>query len=302
MESYIFKKTMFTIMAILILTGCKDKLDSYHLSKGIDSVLSDYIDRHPKDSVLILQFYRIENRTILNIQHSSCYPYREFVDGCFIYKDRLALYSILDKTISVNCLIDSTVASDKTILDNFKSWNEADYEYDDYSDSETYLVKSRDCITKAVEKDLEYKIIVSDTIGIRNAMINNMLNQRLNKHHIPIVSIRFASLDKSDYFMVCEVNAYTRKSLNGCLKRNGRIIVFYGIDNLHSQKIIDLRLIQKELPLLNNYKELPSNWFNYESSEGDVFKILPNGKIVRVPIEELPDEKYEMLYNALGLG
>lgn len=301
MESYIFKKTLFTIIVILILTGCKDNLASCHLSKGIDTLLSDYIDRHPQDSVIILQFYRIENRTILNIQHSSYYPFREFVDGCFIYKDRLAIYGILDKAISVDSLIDSTFACDKTILDSFKSWDEADFEYDDYPDSETYFVKSRDCITKAVEKDLEYKTIVSDTIGIRNAMINSMLNQRLNKHHVPITAIRFVSLDKSDYFMVSEVNAYTRKTLNGCLKRNGRLIVFYGINNLHSQNVIDLRLIQKELPLLNNYKELPSNWFNFESSEGDVFKILPNGKIVRVSIEKLSDEKYEMLFKAFGL-
>ena len=301
MESYIFKKTLFTIIVILILSGCKDKLDTNHLSKGIDSVLSDYIDRYPKDSVIIMQFYRIEDRTILNIQHSSNYPFREFVDGCFIYKDRLAIYSILDKTISVDSLIDMTAASDKTILDNFKSWDEVDFEYDDYPDSETYLVKTRDCITKSEEKDLKYKEIVSDTIGIRNVMINSMLNKRLNKYHVPIIAIRFASLDKSNYFMVSEVNAYTRKSLNGCLKRNDRIIVFYGTDNLHSQDILDLRLIQKELPLLNNYKELPTNWFNYESSEGDVFKILPNGEIEKVSVEDLSDQKYEMLYNAFGL-
>ena len=60
-------------------------------------------------------------------------------------------------------------------------------------------------------------------------------------------------------------------------------------------------MIQKDTSLLNNYKELSSKWFDFESSQGDIYKILPKGNIEKVSIEELSDEKYEMIYNAFGL-
>lgn len=301
MSNYILKNSLIIIITILIFTGCKEESESCHLSKGMNTVLSDYIDRHPKDSVIILQFYKTDDRTLLNIQHSPFYPFKELVDGCFMYKNKLAIYCLLDKSTLADSLIDFASTSDRTILNNYKSWDEADCEYDGDSDSKTYLVKSRDNIVKAIETDLRFKEKVYDTIGIRNDSINTLLNQRLNSHNVTITAVRFASYEKSDYFMVSEVNVYTKKSLNGCLKRNGRIITFYGIENLHNPDLIDLKLIQKDTSLLNNYKELSSKWFDFESSQGDIYKILPKGNIEKVSIEELSDEKYEMIYNAFGL-
>ena len=291
---------LISIFLTVILTGCKESLEICHLSKGLDTVLSDYIGRHPKDSIIIMQFYGVEGRTILNIQHSPYYPFKEFVDGCFIYKDKLALYCLLDKSVSVDSLVDSVYVSDKTILNSYMSWDEVDFEYDGCSDSESYLVKSQDNIVKAVKTDLQFHEKVSGTIGIRSNSINDMLNQRINSHNVPITTVRFGSFENSDYLIVSETNVYTKESLSGCLKRNGRIITFYKADKLHNPNLIDMELIQMGLPLLNNYKEIPSNWFDFESSEGDVFKILPKGNIERVLIEELPDEKYELLYKALG--
>lgn len=299
MENCIFKKLLILIFLIGIITGCKESLKICHLSKGLDTVLSDYIDRHPKDSIIIMQFYGVEGRTILNIQHAPYYPFKDFIDGCFIYKDKLALYCLLDKSVLVDGLVDSTYTSDKTILNHYKSWDEVDFEYDGNSDSESYLVKSRDNIVKAVKTDLQFHEKVSDTIGIRSNSINDMLNQRINSHNVPITAIRFASFENSDYLMMSEANVYTKESLSGCLKRNGRIITFYKTDKLHNPNLIDMELIQMGLPLLNNYKEIPSNWFDFESSEGDVFKILPNGYLEKVSIEKLSDEKYELLYKAL---
>ncbi len=301
MANYIFKKSLITIIVVLIITGCKDNIDTCHLSKGMDTVLSDYIDRHSKDSIIIMQFYRVEDRTIMNIQHSPFYPSKEFIDGCFIYKGKLALYCLLDKCTLADSLIDSTFANDKTILNNFKSWEQVGYEYDRIPDSESYLVKSQNNIVKAEETDLRYKEKVSDTIGIRNESINSLLNQRLNDCNVTITAIRFGSFENIDYFMISAVNVYTKKSLCGCLKRNGRIIIFYGVENLQNQDLIDIKLIQKDISLLNNYKEISSRLFDFESSEGDVYKILPKGNIERVSIDDLPNEKYEMLYNALGL-
>lgn len=301
MANFLFNKLLITIIVILFLTGCKEYSNSCHLSKGMDVVLADYIDRHPKDSVIIMQFYGVENRTILNIQHSPFYPFKELVDGCFMYKNKLVLYCLLDKITIADSLLDVSFTNDKSILNNYKSWDDADCEYDGDSDSETYLVKSRDNIAKAMENDLRFKEKVSDTIGIRNDSMNNLLNQRLNSHNVTITAIRFASFEKTDYFMISEVNVYTKKSLKGCIKRNGRIITFYGVENLHDPNLIDTKLIQKGLSLLNNYKEISSKWFDFESSQGDIYKILPKGNIEKVSVEELSDEKYDMLYNAFGL-
>ena len=301
MTKFYFKILITLLFAELFLTGCKDVLDSHNISESLDKVLADYTTRHDKDSVIIMQFYRVEDRTLLNIQHSPFYPFKELVDGGFMYKEKLVIYCLLDKCTLADSLIDSTFTSDKTILNNYKSWDEVDCEYDGDSNSETYIVKSRDNIAKAIETDLRFKEKVSDTIGIRNDTMNNLLNQRLNSHNITITAIRFTSFEKSDYFMISEVNVYTKKSLNGCIKRNGRIITFYGIENLHNPNLVDTKLIQKGLSLLNNYKELSSKWFDFESSQGDIYKILPKGNIEKVSVEELSDEKYEMLYKAFGL-
>ena len=301
MTKFNFKILITLLFTELFITGCKDVLDSHNISESLDKVLTDYTTRHDKDSVIIMQFYKVEDRTILNIQHSPFYPFKELVDGGFMYKDKLAIYCLLDKCTLADSLIGVAFTSDKAILNNYKSWEEADYEYDGDSDSETYLVKSRDNIAKAIETDLKFREKVSDTICIRNDSMNNLLNQRLNSHNITITAIRFASFEKSDYFMISETNVYTKKSLNGCLKRNGRIITFYGVENLHNPNLIDTKLIQKGLSLLNNYKELSSKWFDFESSQGDIYKILPKGNIEKVSVEELSDEKYDMLYKAFGL-
>jgi len=300
MVNYIFKISIIPIFTLLILIGCKENLTSCHLSKGIDAVLSDYINRHSKDSVIIMQFYKVEDRTVLSIQHSPYYPFKEFVDGCFIYKDKLALYCLLDKRTLVESLIDTTFTSDKTILNNYKSWDEVDCEFDGDSDSEYYLVKSREDIVKAIESDLKYKENVSDTNGIRSNSINELLNKRLNSHNVSITAIRFGSFNHNDYFMISEVNVYTKKTLSGCLKRNGRILTFYGVEKLCNPDIIDIKLIHKNLSLLNNHKEISSKWFDFESSEGDIYKVFPKGNVEKVSVEELSDEKYEGLYKALG--
>ncbi|MBR4389251.1 MAG: hypothetical protein IKT00_08760 [Prevotella sp.] len=300
MVNLILKKSLIPILAILILTGCKDSYESCHLSKGIDAILSDYVDRYSEDSVITLQFYKVENRTILNIQHSPFYPFKEYVDGCFLYKDKLVLYCLLDKSVLVDSLIDTTFTSDKTILNNYKSWEDVDCEIDGHSDCESYIVKSRNKIVKAVKTDFVFKERASDTIGIRNNSINNLINQRLNNHNAPITAIRFASFENNDYFMISEVNLYAKKTLSGCLKRNGRILTFYGLEKLRNPDVIDIELIQKNLSLLNNHKEISSKSFDFESSEGDLYKILPKGNVEKVSVEELSDEKYEMLYKALG--
>jgi len=103
-----------------------------------------------------MQFHRVENRTLLNIQHTPFYPFKELVDGCFMYKNKLAIYCPLDKYTLADSLIDVAFASDKTILKNYKSWDKADCEYDQNPDSENYTVKSRDCIVKAAESDWKF--------------------------------------------------------------------------------------------------------------------------------------------------
>lgn len=292
---YALKIILIAFILLLTLTGCKESSKPCNLSKGIDAILSNYIDRHSKDSVIIMQFYGVENRMILNIQHSPCYPIKEVVDGCFIYKNRLISYCILDKHILVDSFIDSTFASNKTILNDYKSLEDFEDIVDCDPDSECYLLKSQDTIVKAMDSDLKFKEIATDTIGIRNEMINGIINQRLNSYNANIIAIRFGSLENSDFFIVNEVNVYTKKSLSGCLRRNGRIIVLYGVDKLHNQDLIDRRLIHRELSQLDYYKEISSNWFNYLLSNGDIFKILPKGNIEKVSYEELPEEKSEML-------
>ena len=88
-------------------------MDSHNISESLDKVLTDYTTRHDKDSVIIMQFYKVEDRTILNIQHSPFYPFKELVDGGFMYKDKLAIYCLLDKCTLADSLIGVAFTSDK---------------------------------------------------------------------------------------------------------------------------------------------------------------------------------------------
>lgn len=108
-------------------------------------------------------------------------------------------------------------------------------------------------------------------------------------------------IQNSDYFMISEVCVYTKTSLSGCLKRDGRIITFYGVDKLHNQELIDRKLIHNELSQLDNFKELSSNWFNFVSCNGDIFKILPKGDVERVSFEKMSDKRSYMLHRLFEL-
>ena len=75
------------IVITLILTGCKDAMDSHNISDSLAEVLNDYTTRYDKDSIIILRFYKIEDRTLFDIGHSPFYWNKE-MDGCFNYKNK----------------------------------------------------------------------------------------------------------------------------------------------------------------------------------------------------------------------
>ena len=69
----------------------------------------------------------------------------------------------------------------------------------------------------------------------------------------------------------------------------------------YNKELVNKMLIQKSLSLLDNYKELSNDWFNRESGEGDIYKILPRGNVEKVSIDELSETECSLLYEALGL-
>ena len=289
------------IVITLILTGCKDAMDSHNISDSLAEVLNDYTTRYDKDSIIILRFYKIEDRTLFDIGHSPFYWNKE-MDGCFNYKNKLVVYYSDIKDSIAESLVDSVFASDKTILKHYTSFTDANYIYDGKPNIEHYLVKSKDCIIKAEEKDLRFKEIVSDTTGIRNASFNSMINQHLNINNTSfITSIRFASFEDKSYFIVSDIDTYTRKDLSGCLKRNGRIITFYGVENLLCPDILDRQLIKESLPLLDEYKEFSSKEVLFRSGNGDVYRISQKGIVEVVSFEDWSDERREKLFEKFGL-
>lgn len=288
------------IVITLILTGCKDAMDSHNISDSLAEVLNDYTTRYDKDSVIILRFYKIEDRTLFDIGHSRFY-YNNEMDGCFNYKNKLVVYYSYIKDSLAESLVDSVFASDKTILKHYKLFADANVIYDGKPNIEHYQVKSRDCIVKAEEKDLKFKEIVSDTTGIRNDSFNNMINQYLNNNSSCITAIRFASFEDKNYFIVSDIDIYTRIGLSGCLKRNGRIITFYGAENLFCPDILDQQLIKESLPLLDEYKEFSNEEVLFRSGNGDVYKMLPKGVVEAVSFEDWSEERSDNLYEKFGL-
>lgn len=293
-------KILITLLiTMLSLTGCKDAMDSHNISDSLAEVLNDYTTRYNKDSVIILRFYKIEDRTLFDIGHSRFY-YNNEMDGCFNYKNKLVVYYSYMKDTLAESLIDSGVASDKTILKHYTLFADANVIYDGKPNIEHYQVKSRDCIVKAVEKDLRFKEIVSDTTGIRNDSFNNMINQYLNNNSSRITAIRFASFEGKNYFIVSDIDIFTRKDLSGCLKRNGRIITFYGAKNLLCPDILDQQLIKKSLSLLDEYKEFSNEEVLFRASLGDIYSFSQKGTVEAVSFEKWSEERSDNLYEKFG--
>lgn len=289
-------KTLIKVVScILLLTGCRGERDIHYISKSLDAVLADYISRYPQDSIISLAFHTIENRTLLDVGHS---PYYSDVgtEGCFRYNDKLVVY-FLQTNDSLACShIDFSLTKEKSILSQYKTWNEAECEYDGNPNIETYFVLSKDSIRKATENDLRYHELVTDTVGIKSISLNNLINQRLNNNNSSIIAIRFALFENNTYLILSDIDVYAKKNLSGCLKRNGRIITFYNEEKIPNRDIIDKQLIKQSLPVLNDYKELSSDVFDYLSISGDLYRLSSDGVVHNVKIEEWPEDKYNLLY------
>ena len=298
MANFHSKILIAQLIAMFFLTGCKDVMDSRVISEGLAEVIDDYTTRYDKDSVILLRFYKIEDRTLLDIAHSPFYWNKE-MDGCFNYKNKLVVYYSYVKDSLAESLIDSTFARDKTSLKHYTLFADANCIYDGKPNIEHYLVKSRDCIVKAKEKDLRFKEIVSDTTGIRNESFNNMINQYLNNNSCCITAIRFATFEGENYFIISDIDIYTRKNLSGCLKRNGRIITFYGVENLICPDILDQQLIKGSLPLLDEYKEFSNEEVLFRASVGDIYRFSQEGTVEAVSFENWSEERSDRLYENL---
>jgi len=109
-----------------------------------------------------------------------------------------------------------------------------------------------------------------------------------------MVAIHFASLGKTDYIRIKSVNVYSKDSLSGCMKRNGRVICFYNVNKLQNQNLIDKNSFKNNVLLLDDYREIPYDKFHYIVSAGDVFRILPNGNLI-----EFSEDEYGKIYDKL---
>ena len=281
------------ICLLFSFLGCKQSTDLCYTSDAMNMVLTDYIDRHNKDSIISLYFFHVENRTYFDIEHSPFYQ-KSLADGGFIYKNKLITYYIESKKTDVNNLVDTSFTKDQSIFDHYKSWDDVNWEYGGNPDRETYFVKSQDSIIKIHASDIKYKEKAIDTIGIRSAAINHLINQRLNKSSTNMVAIHFASLGKTDYIRIKSVNVYSKDSLSGCMKRNGRVICFYNVNKLQNQNLIDKNSFKNNVLLLDDYREIPYDKFHYIVSAGDVFRILPNGNLI-----EFSEDEYGKIYDKL---
>lgn len=288
-------KIKITCLICLIFSfiGCKQSADLYHISDEMDKVLTDYIDRHNKDSIISLYFFHVEDRTYFDIEHCPFYQ-KTLVDGAFIYKNKLITYFIESKNTEAINLVDTTFTKDKCLLKHYKSWDDVNWEYDGNPDREIYFVKTPNSIIRIQASDIKYEEKAVDTIGIRSITINQLINQRLNKSSTNMIALHFASLGGKDYIRIKSVNAYSKNSLSGCMKRNGRVICFYNVNKLHNQDLIDQNNFNDSFSLLDDYREIPYDNFLYIISTGDVFRILPDGDLIGFSAEE-----YENVYDKL---
>lgn len=264
--------------------------DGTMLSNGLDAVLTDYIEKNNKDSVISILFYKSENLVLMDLSHGNDYIYRKYyIDGEFMKQRKHVVYYTLNKNLADSLIIpycyNDTIVKNKIIAWNID--NSICKEIKENSMFTHYKILSKDKIVEISENDLKTNRRSENYNAIRNPAICKLIKDTLTSNDCTFVSLHFSSFDGMDFFRIKLSNTYDNtEELNGCLIYHNHVILLYSLDKLLNKNIIDRNKLSSKKRILSCYRETPKEDLYYFHFAQSRYKVVSNDSIKQMNTEE----------------
>lgn len=234
------------LFSFIIITLASCHFDNLHngnyIQPELDSAITEFIEKHPEDSIYSLIFYQNNNKQFFNIQCSGTHYDSRFVDVCFVKNGKIITVCSINNSL-MNSLIN--ISPSNQCFDLLKKYNNSNEE-----DSEPVCYDIDNCIISyRILKLNEFRItndsdfICTDSVRscnvVKSQAINRVLNDYLNSRLTDITYLRFNTQGGTDYMTIGDDYVYDKDAFSGMFYRDGRIVVIYDLNKLSYQELID---------------------------------------------------------------
>ena len=276
-------RNILSIIILITLASCHfDNLhnDNY-IQPELDSVITEFIKKHPEDSIYTLSFYKFNNKHFFDIYCSGTYYDSNFIDVCFYKNNKIIVAwsinnSLMDSLINIppsNQCYDS--------LKNFNDRNESELMYSDKNVyAESYRILGSNNYRIANKLDYALSDTAHSSNVIKSQAVNRILNDYLNSYYPHIAYLRFDTLYGRDYMWISNDFVYDKEAFSGMFYRDGRIVVLYDLNRLKTQDLIDKTQL---LPIteLKDYKAVKRKYARFQEYR---YIVASKEKIIKVPL------------------
>lgn len=276
-------RNILSIIILITLASCHfDNLhnDNY-IQPKLDSLITEFIEKHPKDSIYSLFFYQNNNKQFFNIQCSDTHYDSRFVDACFVKNGKIITLCSIN-----NSLMDSliNIPPSNQCFDLLKKYNNSNEEDREpmCCDIDGHMTSYRILKLNVYRKTKDSDFICTDSVRSCNVLksqaINRVLNDYLNLCWTDIAYLRFDMQNGTDYMIIGDDYVYDKETFSGMFYRDGRIVVIYDLNKLTNQELIDRSQL---LPVteLKYYKAIHRKKAKFYERK---YEILSKEKIVKL--------------------
>ena len=276
-------RNIILVFNLITLASCHfDNLhnDNY-IQPELDSVITEFIKKHPEDSIYTLSFYKFNNKHFFDIYCSGIYYDSNFVDVCFYKNNKIIVAwsinnSLMDSLINIpssNQCYDS--------LKKFNDWNESELMYSDKNVyAESYRILGSNNYRIANKSDYALSDTAHSSNVIKSKAINRILNDYLNSYYPHIAYLRFDTLYGRDYMWISNDFVYDKEAFSGMFYRDGRIVVLYDLNRLKTQDLVDKTQLLS-ITELKDYKAVKRKYARFQEYR---YIIASKEKIIKVPL------------------
>lgn len=276
-------RNILSIIILITLASCHfDNLhnDNY-IQPELDSVITEFIKKHPEDSIYTLSFYKFNNKHFFDIYCSGTYYDSNFIDVCFYKNNKIIVAWSIN-----NSLMDSliNIPPSNQCYDSLKKFNDRNESELMYSDknvyAESYRILGSNDYRIANKSDYALSDTAHSSNVIKSQAVNRILNDYLNSYYPHIAYLRFDTLYGRDYMWISNDFVYDKEAFSGMFYRDGRIVVLYDLNRLKTQDLIDKTQL---LPIteLKDYKAVKRKYARFQEYR---YIVASKEKIIKVPL------------------
>lgn len=274
----IMRKYISVLGICLSLISCTVKEGPF--SSSLTKTLDYIIKSHPNYKVIQIQASEINGHNLLYVLSLNTYN-PNFLDGYFIYKDRLITYFQTD-SINRSYIVNSNkLHLFKDSIDKYKNTLTSNINSEPIQ--ELFEVKDKKRIVKI--KDYSYLTCNKNEFKNCNVILNKHLERLLISYicNNPSVlyELRFWQQDKRQYVFWRPMPLYDKDKYDGYFFLGNQLVVLYGTK--YSDNLLNGVWIQKKRTIPKVRYKLINDWdFPYPLK----LEVLPNGSIRIVSTEE----------------